>query len=624
MFNSTLIMFDFQKTFKRKSFIFIVESPDLKKTEQIREYLKEEYEYFDLVEVLKEKGFSEKTLEKEEIKALVASAQEVVNQIQHERGMLKNEIKVFLEGRINRLEQRIRELNEPPFMIGIYVRPLPQEGMHEIFDYVNYRIIAYMIDDIYVNKGDKIRYKFIEAKEGGRFVILDRHPGKVDTTLGEIIKIEGRYATVRFDTYHEMMMDIGDFLESKDPYLKAGATVTLFGNSKDWEILEVKPNVKYGDDLLLEKKPKIKREEIGGLDEAILEIDQAVGSALSYDFIKEKVTKLKIERTKGIMLYGPPGCGKTLIARYAASISSRNFINVDKELRSKWFGETQQNIEELFKYAEEKAPSVLFFDEFDSLVPERESGSEAARLENPIVNKFLQLLDGLEEMGDVIVIIATNRPDIIDPAILRPGRIDKHIRIGRPDTKEAGEKILDIYLKPDQLIPHPLEIEKYGSIKRFAEAMKQTILEELYEKNRICNIEKLGLINVPIKETISGAMIKNIVIKTKKYYVNRLDKYAKLIDVINNIYHNKLYIEKNCDVLCKYIIDECHEVSKELGETAEKVIGDIKKDLIADISDRIEEDFLLNRIEIYIDQNEGMLIEDSIKAIEEDCGKIQR
>jgi len=221
-------------------------------------------------------------------------------------------------------------------MIGIYVRPLPQEGMHEIFDYVNYRIIAYMIDDIYVNKGDKIRYKFIEAKEGGRFVILDRHPGKVDTTLGEIIKIEGKYATVRFDTYHEMMLDIGDFLESKDPYLKAGATVTLFGNSKDWEILEVKPNVKYGDDLLLEKKPKIKREEIGGLDEAILEIDQAVGSALSYDFIKEKVTKLKIERTKGIMLYGPPGCGKTLIARYAASISSRNFINVDKELRSKF------------------------------------------------------------------------------------------------------------------------------------------------------------------------------------------------------------------------------------------------------------------------------------------------
>ncbi|NYT04560.1 MAG: hypothetical protein GKC00_07640, partial [Candidatus Methanofastidiosa archaeon] len=153
-----------------------MESPDLKKTEQIRAYLKEEYGYFDLVEVLKEKGFSEKTLEKEEIKNLIASAQEVVNQIQHERGMLKNEIKVFLEGRINRLEQRIRELNEPPFMIGIYVRPLAQEGMHEIFDYVNYRIIAYMIDDIYINKGDKIRYKFIEAKEGGRFVILDRHP----------------------------------------------------------------------------------------------------------------------------------------------------------------------------------------------------------------------------------------------------------------------------------------------------------------------------------------------------------------------------------------------------------------------------------------------------------------
>ncbi len=601
-----------------------MESSDLKKTEEIRSYLREEYGYFDLIQILKEKGISQKVLEKEETKKLIESAQEVVNQIQHEREMLKNEIKIFLEGRINRLEQRIRALNEPPFLIGVYVRPLDQEGMHEIFDYLNYRIIAYMIDDIEVNKGDKIRYKFIESKDGGKFVISDLHPGIVDTTLGEIIKIEGKYATVRFDTYHEMMLDIGDFVDSENEYLRAGATVTLFGNSKDWEILDIKLNVKYGDDLLLVKKPKVKREDIGGLDEAILEIDQAVGSALSYDFIKERVQKLKIERTKGIMLYGPPGCGKTLIARFAASISSRNFINVDKELRSKWFGETQQNIEELFKFAEEKAPSVLFFDEFDSLVPERETGSEAARLENPIVNKFLQLLDGLEEMGDVIVIIATNRPDIIDQAILRPGRIDKHIRIGRPDTKEAGEKILDIYLKSDQLIPHPNEIQKYDSVKKFAEVLKETILAELYEKNRMCNIEKLGLVNVPIKETISGAMIKNIVIKTKKYYINRLDKYAKLIDVISNIYHNKLYIEKNCEILFNNIIKECFEVSKELGDTAVKVLNEINKDLIFCTSEKIEECILLQKIEEYIDQNEGMLIEDAIRAIDDDCGVIQR
>lgn len=601
-----------------------MEVSDSKKTEKIREYLKEEYDYFDLTSVLKEKGISTDILEKEDIKSIVALSQEIVNQIQHERGMLKNEIKIFLEGRIRRLEQRISELNQPPFMIGVYIRSLDSEGMHEIFDYVGYRIIAYMIDDLEINKGDRVRYKFLEAKEGGKFVILDRHPGIVQTTLGEIIKIEGRYATVRFDTYHEMILDIGEFIDTKNTHLKTGASVTLFGNSKDWEILDIKPNVKYGDELLLEKKPKVKREEVGGLDEAILEIDQAVGSALSYDFIREKVLKLKIDRTKGIMLYGPPGCGKTLIARYAASISSRNFINVDKELRSKWFGETQQNIEELFKYAEEKAPSVLFFDEFDSLVPERESGSEAARLENPIVNKFLQLLDGLEEMGDVIVIIATNRPDIIDPAILRPGRIDKHIRIGRPDTREAGEKILNIYIKQDQLMPHVAEIQKYGSVKKFAEVLKETILDELYEKDRICNIEKLGLINVPIKETISGAMIKNIVIKTKKYYINRLDKYAKLIDVINNIYHSQLYIDKTCDVLCKHIVSECYEVSKELGDTADKVINEVKKQFNSSIEEKLEEEYLLNKVEEYIDQNEGMLIEDAIRAIDEDCGETQR
>ena len=132
-----------------------MESSDLKKTEEIRSYLREEYGYFDLAQVLKEKGISQKVLEKEETKKLIESAQEVVNQIQHEREMLKNEIKIFLEGRINRLEQRIRALNEPPFLIGVYVRSLDQEGMHEIFDYLNYRIIAYMIDDIEVKKGTK-------------------------------------------------------------------------------------------------------------------------------------------------------------------------------------------------------------------------------------------------------------------------------------------------------------------------------------------------------------------------------------------------------------------------------------------------------------------------------------
>jgi len=597
-----------------------VETSDLKKAEKIREYLKQEYDYFELNEILKEKGVSEDVLEKEDIKSVLAASQEIVNQIQHERGTLKNEIKTFLEGRIRRLEQRIGELNQPPFMVGVYIRALDTEGMHEIFDYVGYRIIAYMIEDLEIAKGDRVRYKFIEAKEGGKFVILERHPGIVQTTLGEIIKIEGRYATVRFESYHEMILDVGEFIDNKNPYLKSGAAVTLFGNSKDWEILEVKPNVKYGDDLLLEKRPKVKRDDIGGLDEAILEIDQAVGSALSYDFIRERVQKLKIERTKGIMLYGPSGCGKTLLARYAASISSRNFINVDKELRSKWFGETQQNIEELFRYAEEKAPSVLFFDEFDSLVPERESGSEAARLENPIVNKFLQLLDGLEEMGDVIVIIATNRPDIIDPAILRPGRIDKHIRIGRPDTREAGEKVLDIYLKIDQIIPHPNEIEKYGSPKKFVEAMKKTILDQLYDRNRICNVEKLGLVNVPVKEIISGAMIKNIVIKSKKFYINRLDKYAKLIDIINNIYHSQLYIDKTCNVLCKHIVDECYEVSNEIGETAEKVISEVKKEFDSNAEEKLEEEYLLKKVEEYIDRTEGMTIDDSIRAIEEDCG----
>jgi transitional endoplasmic reticulum ATPase len=158
----------------------------------------------------------------------------------------------------------------------------------------------------------------------------------------------------------------------------------------------------------------------------------------------EKFSRMGIEPPKGVLLYGPPGTGKTLMAKAVANETNANFISVrGPQLLSKWVGESEKAIRQTFRKARQVAPTIIFFDELDSLAPGR-GGDTGSNVSERVVNQLLTEMDGLEEMEDVMVIGATNRPDMIDPALIRSGRFDRLVMIGEPDI-EGREQILKIH-----------------------------------------------------------------------------------------------------------------------------------------------------------------------------------
>jgi len=198
---------------------------------------------------------------------------------------------------------------------------------------------------------------------------------------------------------------------------------------------------------------------VGGLEEPKQNVKEAVEWPLSSP---EKFDRMGIEPPKGVLLYGPPGTGKTLMAKAVANETNANFISVrGPQLLSKWVGESEKAIRQTFRKARQVSPTVIFFDELDSLAPGR--GQEVGNnVSERVVNQLLTELDGLEEMEDVMVIGATNRPDIIDPALIRSGRFDRLVMVGQPDI-EGREQILkihsgDIPLAPDVSLRELAEI----------------------------------------------------------------------------------------------------------------------------------------------------------------------
>jgi transitional endoplasmic reticulum ATPase len=188
--------------------------------------------------------------------------------------------------------------------------------------------------------------------------------------------------------------------------------------------------------------PNVKWNQIGGLEEAKKELKEAVELPLKKPELFEK---MGIRSVKGILLYGPPGTGKTLLAKAVANESEANFIAIrGPELISKWVGESERGIREVFRKARSASPCIIFFDEIDALVPPRGS-SETLTLERT-VNQMLSEMDGVQNLKDVVIIGATNRADMIDPALLRPGRFDKLILIPLPDL-ETRESILNVHSK---------------------------------------------------------------------------------------------------------------------------------------------------------------------------------
>ncbi len=195
---------------------------------------------------------------------------------------------------------------------------------------------------------------------------------------------------------------------------------------------------------ILVEVPNVKWEDIGGLEG----VKQLLVEAVEWPLRNaESFRRLGIEAPKGILLYGPPGTGKTMLAKAVANESEANFITVKgSALLSKWYGESEKRVEEIFRKARQVAPSIIFLDELDALVPMRGSAVGEPHVTERIVNQLLSEIDGLEELRGVVVIGATNRPDIIDPALLRPGRFDELIMVPVPDL-ESRRKIFQVHLQ---------------------------------------------------------------------------------------------------------------------------------------------------------------------------------
>ena len=288
------------------------------------------------------------------------------------------------------------------------------------------------------------------------------------------------------------------------------------------------------EELVLEEVPDIGYEDIGGLRDQI----ESIRDAVELPFLHQELfVEHRLLPPKGILLYGPPGCGKTLIAKAVANslakkVAERDgraegrsfFLNIKgPELLNKYVGETERHIRLVFQRARDKAseglPVIVFFDEMDSLFRTRGSGV-SSDVENTIVPQLLSEIDGVEGLENVIVIGASNREDMIDPAILRPGRLDVKIKIERPDA-EAAREIFSKYLVPDLPLHRDDLAEHGGDAQAACTAMIQSAVELIYsevEDNQFLEVtyENGDKEILYFKDFNSGAMIENIVARAKK------------------------------------------------------------------------------------------------------------
>ena len=288
------------------------------------------------------------------------------------------------------------------------------------------------------------------------------------------------------------------------------------------------------EELVLEEVPDIDYSKIGGLAEQIEEIRDAVELPFLH---QELFAEHQLAAPKGILLYGPPGCGKTLIAKAVANslaqkVAERTgkpetrsfFLNIKgPELLNKYVGETERHIRLVFERAREKAseglPVIVFFDEMDSLFRTRGSGV-SSDVENTIVPQLLSEIDGVEGLENVIVIGASNREDMIDPAILRPGRLDVKIKIERPDAQAAAD-IFAKYLTPAIPLHADDLAENGGDAQATCGAMIQRTVERMYSESQENRFLEVTYANgdkevLYFKDFNSGAMIENIVARAKK------------------------------------------------------------------------------------------------------------
>ena len=250
---------------------------------------------------------------------------------------------------------------------------------------------------------------------------------------------------------------------------------------------------------VLVQVPNVKWDDIGGLDDAKQELKEAVEWPLKYP---ENFQKFGINPPKGVLLYGIPGTGKTLLAKAVASESEANFISIKgPELLSKWVGESEKGVREVFRKAKQTAPTVIFFDEIDSIASTRSGNDTDSGVTKRVVNQLLTEMDGLEELEDVAIIAATNRPDIIDPGLMRPGRFDRHIKVDTP-SEEARIAIFEVHTK-DMPLASDVDLKKLAkSTDGYVGADIEAVCREAAMLTLRNNMEASEIPNKYFKEAI--------------------------------------------------------------------------------------------------------------------------
>ena len=521
----------------------------------IRESVKRITERFSDGELSIVKKHDEQALELEKLRIQIQSMEEEVRQLHHSRYQLElanrqnDKLAATLQeakAQIEALRAEIDKLTAPPSTYAIF-SSLNDDKTANV--YVTGRKMK-------VNLHPSIKMKELRK---GQEVVLNEAFNVIESRgfdgQGEVVRLkdllEGKRALVTLHFDEEKVAELGE------PLLVERLSVGdhLLYDPRSGYVIEKLPKSE-AEELVLEEVPDVSYDHIGGLSR---EIEQ-VRDAVELPFLHPQLfAEHQLSPPKGVLLYGPPGCGKTLIAKAVANSIAKKlghltgkevrsfFLHVKgPELLNKYVGESERQVREVFKKAKERAadgnPVIVFFDEMDALFRTRGSGI-SSDIESTIVPQFLSEIDGVERLRNVIVIGASNRQDLIDPAVLRAGRLDVKIRISRPDAAAARE-VFSKYVIQD--LPFAAEeVERHGGDRRaLVDRLIVMTVDAMYamsEENKFLEVtyvsgEKEILY---FKDFASGALIEGIVSRAKKYAIKRViatnEKGIKADDLLRAI-----------------------------------------------------------------------------------------
>ncbi len=479
----------------------------------------------------------EHTREVEKLRIQIQSMEEEIRRLYQSRYQLEQTTKQNeklvatlqeAKSQIEALRAEVEKLTAPPSTYGIF-SSLDTDGTGNV--YVSGRKMKVSL------------HPSIKAKQlrKGQEVILNEALNVIEVrgfdVQGEVVRLkdvlDGNRALVTLHFDEEKVAELGEPLLSE----RLSVGDHLLYDPRSGCVIEKLPKSE-AEELVLEEVPDVDYEHIGGLQREIEQVRDAVELPFLYPHI---FSNYKLSAPKGVLLYGPPGCGKTLIAKAVASSIAKKLGHLkDKQLRSyflhvkgpellnKYVGESERQVREVFKKAKERAddghPVIVFFDEMDALFRTRGTGI-SSDIESTIVPQFLSEIDGVERLTNVIVIGASNRQDLIDPAVLRAGRLDVKVKVGRPDATAARD-IFSKYVSADLPFAED-DLKRHGGDARaLVESLMNMTVDAMYattDENKFIEVtyangEKEVLY---FKDFASGALIEGIVSRAKKFAVKR-------------------------------------------------------------------------------------------------------